>query len=782
MTTIKSSSEKSRFLSIYRSAVKGQTSFAIIAGILFLLLIPLIYFVGVENPAYYGYVEPAERALYYARMGYFQDGIYLADVHAGFVLAALLLLTLVIALIQNAYMHSKKMTDLYHSLPVKRSTLLGANLLASMTAILGPFLVAYLVTLAGQLIRYSAYIPDYGQYLGYILLDLVNAVVLVAVIYLFTTFVATCVGTVFDNFALTGVLGILPPAIFLICTGIWSVMTYGSDVNFDYILMLSPFTFAFQRFMDLNSHMNTAEYMAGYARAFLHIGIWAAIGAGLYFAAAACYRRRKSEIAEQPQPGGVLQIIAKCFGAFCGGALFLAIFYYQESLVVWVIAILAGSLLIGAIGELILSRGVRSLKKNLKWLLAAGVLCVLVLLGSVYDFFGYTTRVPNPDKVAVAYVSYRGRFSDLSDRTYSWETYPGSYSTYGSTKLEASGDIALLTDFHQDLVKNKPPRRFETDNDDAYTYHYTTIEYHLKDGRVLTRSFERVHMDSLRVLAALEAQEGFIRENHQIFRLGDSMKSQDDPDRAMPMEAALSNSFGGESRPLGLTGDELGRLVEAARQDMLAEPLEEILEPSAPAVAYLEILYRTVNRESDTAPSRCVVVVGAGYVNTLAVLDSLGALDSLDNAPEIDQIFLSPAPYEVGSVNRVRVLTPGSKYMMGDIVDNTSLDYYVHTEDAALIRQAVSVGRSQMYCGGDSLIEYDAVVIACYKDGKWVGARLARYNSLPQTLQRQLDERYGETRDTIVATPAHAIDIELDDAPYDGGASSVSPSALAVGI
>lgn len=745
MTTTTSSSKNTRFLSVYRAAVKGQLAFAIVAAILYALLIPLIYFVSMHYQSHtiQGLTDHVEIAAYYASQNMLCSGIYLAEAQSGFVMASIIFLSFVLALVQNAYLHSKKNTDFYHSLPVRRTCLLGANFLATMTTVLVPFFAVYLLTMLMQLIQYGRYMPSFTQYFAFIGVDLLCCVLAAAVIYLFVTFIAVNVGTVFDAFAISGVVGILPLSIYLIGYAVWESMVYGSSLSIDYALLLSPFTFAFQRFVN-HPYPTQGIQTTGYALTTLHMGVWLVIGAVLFFAAAACYKRRKSEIAEQTQPSGVLQIVVKCFGAFCGGALFFAIFA-GGGIVAWILSILAGSVLIGIIAELILSRGFRSLRKNIKWLLLAGVLCIVMVIGAHVDLTGYAARVPAPESVQSVDISYRGRLSQLSPDTQSW--WYGSYSysppeTHPTTLTDPES-IAILTQAHRQAVENQPPKNYEDYEQMTADYPYIWMEltYRLKNGQTMQRSYYRMAEEATLTLTNLENKRDFITSGHALFRLGE-------PDGGRVRGVQMYNALGRQTAAPSLSAVDNDRLIDAIRQDLLAEPLEEILDPSAPALGYLMLSYDYGKNDAEAnfygesgGTSICYILVGESYTNTIAVLGELNLLQNFESAAEVDGIALEP----MSNTGVSYVLLPDGSYDYS-YTDSSALEnYQITSQNAAEITAVRAAGRNQMlgrHVDQTDTAYTDVVVVNYFSSGVNVGRQLVRLSALPEDLRERSESTF----------------------------------------
>lgn len=761
MTTIKSSSENTRFVALYKSSLKGMLPIGIISAILFGVIIPLVFFVGFKNHGDTALLNSTDRILEYY-IGKFQNGIYLDIAQAVFVLLTFMALALFGGLMQNSYLHSKSKTDLYHALPIKRSRLFAANFLAFLTATLLPFLAIYLLTMVVQLLQYGQYIVGNTNYFQYIAMDILGVLVVVAAVYLFTSFVAVNVGTSFDSFALTGLLGILPLTVWLVSVnGIWASQTYGATEGPSrFLAWLSPFTFGFMRI----EYMESRRIAGGFGESVVLLLVWAVLSVVLYFATLFCYNRRKSEIAEQAQPDGVFQIIAKCFAAYCGSALFYAIFYHSGSIIFRSIAMVIGGLLIGIIAELILSRGVRAFKRNLKWLLGAGGLCCLVAIACNFDFIGFETRLPDPAQVESLQITYRGRMESLSD-----ENLDITQSGWYNTVLTEPESIAAFTDFHRQAVSDIPPHRRYVDTvaTEDYGYFWINLEYKLKNGRTLSRRYNEMNVDAIRRISSLENKRDFIAQNHALFFMEDNANRMGKTAADSVNYLTLYNAIGGEGKPYKLSTAEYQRIIEAARQDMLDEPLEEILSPSGPAYGYMELQFENIDVFRQYSPINCTVIIGRTYKNTMAVLTELGMADNLAVPQNIDEIvFTTEHKFFDRNNAHIAVVTPQvSSYFSGGSIKEEQyrggkIDY-VSATDPAMLELALTKGFSQAYADPDQGESRNNIVeVFFFSGGKQMGATLLRLADLPADIQAEL-RRISTPEDDALAYAETTVAAEV---------------------
>lgn len=743
MTTTGSSSS-SRFGAIFRAALKNQMPFAIISGILSLILYPVVFFASISDSytiinyrnGLQGLAGPAGFF-----MDYFHSGVYAGVEQSAVVASILVVLALASVLFGLSYMHSKKTVDLYHALPVKRPHLLSANLLASFSAIVAPWLAVYAVTMLVQLVGFGRYGWISPAYFGFILFDIISIAVYLAAVLAFVAFIAVNVGTVFDSFAVSMAMGFSPPVVYLIGGVVFSNELYGATFNPDgTVLYLSPFLYHFQHFMLLDQLRDYTTY--NYASS-----VWIIVGglvaAAVFFAAAvACYNRRKSEVAEQTQATGVFQMIVKCVAAFMGAAMFYGVFN-STPFVVKLFAMLFGAVLIGIVAELILSRGVKNLAANLKWLGLAGACCCVALLLVRLDVFGYVTRVPDASTVASVAVNYDGRFTGSRS----------AFSIGDSEKavLTNPESIEIVTRAHRIAVANPPPsgtRNYDPyDPDDKgannqYDYEYLILDYTLKNGSHIRRTYRQIFRPAFAELVNLENKEDFVSTRCALFTPEENLPApMAELVRGVYAMEPLSIDYREEGTKLDLDMNGRQRLLDALRADLLSETVEEIKNPGSPALGYLQIIVAPIDHESflgdkpaatyeDNKGGRVItIVVTREFRNTLALLPP----DAFTRKQaEIVRAAVEPMYYASSQSVQTFVLG-GSGYYDKDSMDED----YAWTDDPAELAQLRASAQSRLITGVDAGSKY--VTIRFYRDDGMTVAMPVRIDDLPAGLRARFE-------------------------------------------
>ncbi len=792
MTTTKSFSNN-RFLAMYKTALKHQVATAIITSIICILMIPVLFFSLLSRETYYMIPNSTEleRLMIYKR--YFSTGVYPDFSISGLLCVLLAIVTIGAALMSNHYMHDKKRTDLYHSLPVTRKQYLLSNMAATLTAIMVPFVATYLLTMIMQLIGYSKYGCFGPQYFVFCTVDIISVLLYIFVLYVFTTLISVNVGTTFDALSITGIIGAMPSIIYMIGGAIWGSLTYGGSFSNHWAMLLSPFLFIFQRFQFAKYSSITETYIYNYRSMLLIALVWLVIGILLLVLSLYCYRRRKSELAGQTQPKGILQIACLIFAAFCGGNLFYAIFSEVPTAGLPLLMVL-GAMLIGVISSIIFSRGAKQIVKHMPWMAIGGVLASALFLSIQFDLLGYERRVPTQDQVESVTISYTGRFEDLTG-AYGGRFY-SSYGPFGMMSQEQKDGhsyltnpeaIATVLDAHQKAVDNPPKtlRSYVVNTDSEHYYQFAEITYKLKNGKTMTRSYNMFNAQATAALANLEDKEDFITTRHPIFFL-DTLPEIAQEDLIQSVN--VNDSFvSKQDNYQVLDKQNLRKLLDAVKKDMSNEKLENILSPQKPALGYLNIRYRDYTslygRYGNAAfldkfnymNGTSSVLISEEYVNTLAVLKELGLSDRII-APKVDKYyFITMTDAGDYSDRRVNVVKSDLKIYALDIVreykSNGLQGWYepikvFEVSETPEVDKISNKAKNQMYIADPM----NTMVMAIAEvDGAIVGYKYLNTEDLPSNLKGEIQGylqdklQYGKEymyTPTVATSYGHMVSIK----------------------
>ena len=450
---------------------------------------------------------PADLALAQAQKVFTRDMLRIYSMKSGELAFMLTLAAVVLAVSGFAYLHSKKKTDFYHSLPIRREMLYAATCLNGFLYMA----VTYLgfLTIAAVMIRVKGVAFDWGS----LYLASVEHLCFFALVYMTTILSMLLTGNLVVGLLGTGVLFSWGPVICMTISAYFSEYfstSYGDD---SFLLALSERT----------------SPVAWYVKACMteHPGRMALgaliVAAVLFVLGMLLYRRRPSEAAGHamafPVTEPIIRFLIVVPSSLLLGEMFHSMMYEDG----WtVFGLVCGLLLVSCIIEIIYHFDFRSLFAHKRQLLVSAVFVGLVFAVFRFDLFGYDRYLPATEKLASG-----GIYCDLLD--------PDATSQYHSTveytegwygvnfdampsstladEMQISDDQGLellhtiaaqgVHDAAQarDRFLQGGARSYEGEEDDA-AFRNVTIAWHLRNGRTVYRRY-RVNVSGVR--AALEA-------------------------------------------------------------------------------------------------------------------------------------------------------------------------------------------------------------------------------------------------------------------------------------
>ena len=745
-TTTSFSSHTNRFSCLYKTFFKNLIPATITFSIIFFISLPLPVIISWVNNA--NYINSYD--------AFFDGTISIA------LMVITALMALVLSIFSNSYLYSKKQVDLFHSLPATRTELLSANLLASSVSIGLPLACNYFFTTI--LLGFATFGNSLVGPMTYLnnLLDIFIIILYAVTVYLFISFISTTVGTAFDSFASSIILGFSVMIFYMITGLVWSSNVYGAEFSPDsYVLLLSPFTALFYRFTlsGFRPYYDEPKEIGGLV---ILIVCSLAFAALLYWLNIVFYRKRKSETAEQAQANGIAQTLVKIVVAFLGASALYALFA-DNNLVVAFLAAIAGSLLTGAISEIILSRGVKSLGKNLKWIGGTGIAFCLLITAIQFDLTGFESRVPEDSTIESVSIDYTGRFATLTNTS---AFYYNSMST-----LTNPESIEVITRMHREIIANKPSDSAYIY--DEYNYDYFRISYKLKNGSTIDRYYRYTYYEAAAIIFELENKADFIAQNSPLF----VFDSPENSGKASLEQIYYSNSFRSQNIRASLNQSESQMLLEAVRTDMLNESLEGILNPSEPALGYIEFEYKLIGDEiignyelysgrSDYPDRRATatVIVTPEYINTIEVMKKLNLYDNMVKTEVPDSVYIVKEDYwyrsSVTFANDGDAANHVLNYM--DMYSNDKEGYEYNysrivtmTDEQSAVNAILKASKNQMLVTRNMTYSNDPnsnetkncyQVVFC-KDNRIIGTKMIFFRDLPDNIKKQVEEYNSQSHE-----------------------------------
>lgn len=321
-------------------------------------------------------------------------------------------MVLVFSAVLYSYMHGKRSADFFHSMPVDRRIMLGANFAAGLTALILPIWVCGFLSAAA----YGILLPrlNLAAIWGRIALESLAWAMGAVALFAVSTLVAVTVSTTVENIGYT-VAVLLEGSILLLiwdlsCSGTFntylSIFSGGpiTSIFSDLLYYLSPVFALAQTILCLISENWAVEFQWDRANTacWLPLLLWFVLGIAIFALALRIYHRRDSEKAEQWGRQSLIGFIVKLMSAVVGAFLFAVIFGQLLNLdqrYIYTFGALTGAPIVYLVIEAITNRGFHSMKKCLPYL---GVAVGIILVGSLYfvaDGFGFDKKIPEKEQI-----------------------------------------------------------------------------------------------------------------------------------------------------------------------------------------------------------------------------------------------------------------------------------------------------------------------------------------------------------------------------------------------
>lgn len=451
---------------------------------------------------------PADLALAQAQRDFTRDMLRMYSMKGGALAFMLTIAAVVLAASGFAYLHSKKKTDFYHSLPIRREMLYAVTCLNGFLYMA----VAYIgfLTIAAVMIRAKGVPFDWGS----LYLASVEHLCFFALVYMTAILSMLLTGNLVVGLLGTGVLFSWGPVICMTISAYFSeyFTTFSGDDSF--LLALIE---------------RTSSPVAWYVKACMssqpgRMALGALIMAAVLFVLGMLlYRRRPSEAAGHamafPITEPIIRFLIVVPSSLLLGAMFHSMMYEDG----WtVFGLVCGLLLVSCIIEIIYHFDFRSLFAHKRQLLVSAVFVGVVFVIFRFDLFGYDRYLPATEKLASG-----GIYCDLLDPeatsqyhstveyTEGWYgvTFDAMPSSTLAGQMQISDDQGLellhtiaaqgVHDAAQarDRFLRGHGRSYELEDGDE-AFHNVTIAWHLRNGWTVYRSY-LVNVSGVRT--ALEA-------------------------------------------------------------------------------------------------------------------------------------------------------------------------------------------------------------------------------------------------------------------------------------
>ena len=411
------------------------------------------------------------------------------------------LFCIITALILFNYLHNKKATDLYHSLPISRTSLFFSKYLAGLSMIFVPLTVIMGITAFIQSLLSK---PEINLLISLDSFSIIAVFILTMVcIYTMTVFIAVNTGTVLDAVITFLVLNIGWVILVASFQGLLQNLLFGfSPDNSYYIyLIFSPISALFMTFSFL-TYGSTGQI--------IYIAIFTAVSVLALSGSVLIYKKRKSDYSGRAFSYHYMKNIIRIIASLAAGTAAAVSLSIQHSTTgKAVIAFASGFIIVSFVTYLLIyavsSRGFKGFLKSLTIYGTTAAVIALIYCTVGFDVFGYQTAVPKLSDIKNISVSSYSYMPNNENMYYSEESIKAFLNlhteisdwiknndrppfVFGRSRM--IGDSGPYSQYGNTQIYGNPQKRYDSTVQQTYDFeNQITLSYHLKNGSSLTRSY-----------------------------------------------------------------------------------------------------------------------------------------------------------------------------------------------------------------------------------------------------------------------------------------------------
>lgn len=464
---------------------------------------------------------------------------------------ALLILTVpvLMAIALFTYLHSKKLGDLIHSLPIKREKIYDNYIAIGIMFLIIPLIINGIISI---ILNLSLNLDKYYT-INDVLVWILIAGIINITVFLVSVFVAMITGTSIAQGILTCIILFLPFGLTALL--VYNIQWFLYGFSLDYYLqpkaeLLSPIIRSFALWHQ--------KYPMTFTEGFIYISICIV----LYFLSKYLYKIRKVEVYSNVISFPALKPMFKYGITFCTMLLGGAYFGQTQDSIKWALfGYFIGSLIGYFVSQIIIKKSLYVFK-DIKGYIIYSFVIILVLIGSKIDIIGYEKYVPALNDVKNVYFSEYGYQYDENNKV----------KFYSDRK-----NIENIKVLHNKIIKNKNKSNNEIDN--KRDVRYMTFVYELKSGKRVARSYEIPYKNYFSYLKPIYESREYKKINYEILEID-----------GKDIDKIVINSNVDPSKNMNLVDpDEIKDAIENLKADINNATYEQMVDNQEPD-AHISVL------------------------------------------------------------------------------------------------------------------------------------------------------------------------------------------------
>lgn len=547
------------------------------------------------------------------------------------------------------YLHNRRATDFYHSLPIGRKTLLMTKYVVGVTLCIIPTLISYIL----QIIVY----PTYGFAIPWdkIMIEFFNHIVFILAAWSIASLVAVNTSTSIEMFGYTGALWLMGIALPTIYSYFYNSLIYGYSGNISLLGFLTPCMLL----------INDWGSFASIALTFL----WIILSFVIIWWAILSYQKRKSEYAEQWGRDTILSQVVKAFGGILGAFFFamMIIDFDLDRPIKFFIGIVLGVPIAYLIIEGITAKGLHTIKRCLPRIAILTASVFILAISAIYTGgFGYETWLPKASSVKSI------EFDGLSDYIYSIDNIKADPFSpiYDKTRTVTSPEIIeKIIALQKKKIDNIIDERNHTNDTKFFApWNFTYNTKFSKHSRVYS-----MYGDDIKDLMEIFRSPEFIQQDEPLFYIHP----------AHITSVLISDKLSRKGYDPALDDDKLSRLLEAARADSLELNTQQFMDVSNnKELGTIEFILKTPEEvlkakiDPPLLVNDCILIIRESYTRTLALLKEwdmeIPNIDP-DSVSHISVYLTSPDKYVIGGNNLYTEYSYAKDIFLTTTIDDKAL-------------------------------------------------------------------------------------------------------------
>lgn len=618
MTTTKSYSNGNLFLSAYKNALIKLRGISIIYFIFSMTLFPIMLIMQVGQ--FKSQVENMIKMNEFYNINPHLNGIIKIYPNSIIFYSILLIGTAILmSVVVNEYMLNKKQVDVYHSLPIKRETMLLANFSAVATALIIPIVICYIfaifanMSIADTMATIKNLYPNYqpAELAGTvrIIKEMFSVILVALVLEALTFFSCVCSCSVFDSVVFSLSLTEIVPLFIYTVVIILSSYVKGFVIPqklLYYALLSSPINMLMSKtclnysrlYRAYNNNIDIIVQMT-----FAHIAVLAIILAVTVY----IYRKRKSESAQNYDISGFLYkfiIAVAVFGLSVVSGILTSRFAFGNDNGIIIFSLIYG-ILYFFVMQSIFTRSVKFNVKTPVLLVVCALAAPVFLVFAKHGWFGYEKYIPKSENVKSVSINYLGKYENIS-----------VFDKDEGIMMSAPMAVFTEKDVINDLMEIHKHQIESIDSDENYPYRYEwVIEYELNNGKKVSRRYNPgMKLSDVNTMLNLNSKDEFKQSVCPVIFDHENL----------PTSFNLYNRYGNDmdADEIDFSKDQMEMLYDAMAKDIMNETVEEDVNNKGDVVCVIVPLYY-----ESTNP---IVYEGVNYritknhVNTLDALQKMG--------------------------------------------------------------------------------------------------------------------------------------------------------------